>query len=362
MTTVLIVAIILLPIILTALLMLNHHQSKLLHVDLKNQVNQLSLNMDQKSSSMEDKTSKMLENMNQKIHHHMEKTVDFLSKTQHITEQKLDQNQRVFGELSNKLGQLEKANQQIQDLGKNMMEMQMLLKSPKTRGTLGEQGLENILASLLPKAHFALQHSFGNGLLVDAAILLNQNKIVCIDSKFPFTHFKQMMDHDPFSKEFKSEKKLFVSNVKKHIDDIAKKYIRPDLETMDFAMMYLPSENIYYETIIKDDVTESGPYLYEYALNKRVIPVSPNSFFAYLQAIVLGLKGLQIEARAGEIAKGLSQLKQNMQTVFDDVDKLGKHLSNATSAFVRVEKGVLSTNHQIDHLELHDSPKTIAKG
>ena len=129
-----------------------------------------------------------------------------------------------------------------------------------------------------------------------------------------------------------------MTDVKKHIDAIAGKYILPDEGTYDFALMYIPAENVYYETIIKDDSAGSEKGLSQYALGKRVIPVSPNSFYAYLQAIVLGLRGMRIGERAKEIFQNLKRLEGDLERFKEDFRLVGKHLGNAQSAYAGADK------------------------
>lgn len=129
-----------------------------------------------------------------------------------------------------------------------------------------------------------------------------------------------------------------MTDVKKHIDSIANKYILPDEGTYDFALMYIPAENVYYETIIKDDVLGGERSISQYALSKKVIPVSPNSFYAYLQAIVLGLKGMKIEEHAKEILQVLSRLEGDLAKFKDEFNLLGRHLGHAQSSFQGAEK------------------------
>ena len=124
----------------------------------------------------------------------------------------------------------------------------------------------------------------------------------------------------------------------KHIDAIAAKYILPDEGTYDFALMYIPAENVYYETIIKDDAGGGDKSLSHYALGKRVIPVSPNSFYAYLQVIIMGLRGMRIEERAKEIFQDLSRLRGDFSKFRDEFDLVGKHLSHAQSSFQSADK------------------------
>jgi DNA recombination protein RmuC len=142
----------------------------------------------------------------------------------------------------------------------------------------------------------------------------------------------------PTEEEKGRARRQFVADVKKHVDTIASKYILPDEGTYDFALMYIPAENVYYETIIKDDSLGGERNLSQYALSKKVIPVSPNSFYAYLQAIVLGLKGMKIEERAKEIIQYLSRLEGDFSRFREDFNVLGKHVGHAQSSFQSAEK------------------------
>jgi DNA recombination protein RmuC len=128
-----------------------------------------------------------------------------------------------------------------------------------------------------------------------------------------------------------------MADIKKHIDAIAGKYILPDEGTYDFALMYIPAENVYYETIIKDDATEDRS-LCQYAMSKRVIPVSPNTLYAYLQAIVLGLKGMKIEDRAKDILRYLNRLQIDFSKFRDEFSLMGRHLGHAQASYLNAER------------------------
>jgi len=147
-------------------------------------------------------------------------------------------------------------------------------------------------------------------------------------------------------------KKLFVSDVKKHIDDISKKYILPDEGTFEFALMYIPAENVYYETIIKDEGDES---ISQYGLSKRVIPVSPNSFNVYLHTILMGLKGMQIEKSAREILTALSRLKVEFEKFGKDFELVGTHLSHASSSYDKSEKSLQKFSEKLLQVDTSQS-------
>jgi len=221
-------------------------------------------------------------------------------------------------------------------VGKDIASLQDILRAPKLRGGLGEFLLGDLLGQILPPEHFATQFTFSNGEKVDAAIKLG-GSFVPVDAKFPLENFKRMLEGHTEEEKGRARRQ-FVADVKKHIDSIASKYILPDEGTYDFALMYIPAENVYYETIIKDDVLGGERSISQYALSKKVIPVSPNCFYAYLQAIVMGLKGMKIEERAKEILQVLSRLEGDLARFKDEFNLLGRHLGHAQSSFQGAEK------------------------
>ena len=268
---------------------------------------------------------------------------------------RLDSAARVIGEVQKNLGELGKATQEIKELGQSVSKLEEMLRAPKLRGGLGELLLEDLLKQVIPSDHFETQYKFKNGQLVDAAIK-TAGGIVPIDSKFPLENFRKFMEAQTDS-EKKAYQKTFISDVKKHIDSIASKYILPDEGTFDFALMYIPAENVYYETIIKDD-TFDGISLQDYAMNKNVVPVSPNSFYAHLRVIVLGLKGLQIEKNAKDIINNLSRLQGEIGKVRDSFDILGSHLDNARKKYEEADKKL---THFEDRLE-NITNKSLTEG
>lgn len=234
------------------------------------------------------------------------------------------------------LVKMEGVTREILEKAKNIATLEDLLRAPKYRGGLGELFLEDLLAQVLPPTHYTLQHKFRSGEKVDAAVKIGAN-LVPIDAKFPLDNFKKYVQEEP-GKEKENWRKKFMADIKKHIDDIAAKYILPDEGTYDFALMYIPAENIYYETILKDENFGEERGLFSYATQKRVIPVSPNSFYAYLEVIVLGLKGMQIEKSARDIFRSLSRLEGDLGRFRNDFQVLGSHLVNARTKYDEAEK------------------------
>jgi len=250
--------------------------------------------------------------------------------------ERLDNAAKIVIAVQNKLGQLDEANKRIYEIGKDISSLQDILRAPKLRGGLGELLLEDLLNQILPPNHFKMQYTFKSGEKVDAVVILGEG-FVPIDSKFPLENLKKSLASQSES-EKKSFRKLFTADVKKHIENISRKYILPDEGTFNFALMYIPAENIYYETIIRDENFGEDKSICQYALEKKVIPVSPNSFYAYLQAILLGLKGMKIEENARDILANLGRLSLDLQRFREDFDKIGKHLSNSRSSFDQAEK------------------------
>jgi len=220
---------------------------------------------------------------------------------------RLDNAARVIGDVQKNIGE-------FSEIGRGMKELQDFLKSPKLRGNIGEQVLKDMLSQFLPKQSFKLQYTFKTGDKVDAAVLTSAG-IIPIDSKFPMENFRKLIN-DP------SAKSDFERDVKKHIDDISRKYILTEEGTVDYALMYVPSEAIYYEIANDED-------LFDYASNKRVLPVSPTTFYAYLKAILMSFEGQKIEAQAKEILSSLRAIGKDYERTEENLGILQKHLTNA---------------------------------
>ena len=267
--------------------------------------------------------------------------------------QRLDSAREVISKVSEKLGELSKTSEQIHEVGKNIATLQEILRPPKLRGGLGEQFLGELLSQILPPEFFTLQYSFASGERVDAVVRIGE-KLVPIDSKFPLDNFKRVIECKT-DEERRTWQKGFYKDVRKHIDDIASKYILPQERTYDFALLYIPAENVYYETITKDESFGEEKGVLNYALTKRVIPVSPNSFYAYLQVIILGLKGLQIEKDAVKIQALLSGLKKDIGGFQEDFQLVGRHLTNALNKFEEARRRLDKFNFKLEQIESQPS-------
>ena len=247
-----------------------------------------------------------------------------LSNTTNSISQNLGNAANIFGSVKESLGRLEGSNQQLLAISKDIASLQDILRAPKLRGQIGETLLENLLAQVLPQRNFIMQHQFKTQDTVDAVIKIGE-RIVSVDAKFSLENFQKMAAAEDEAAKSAFGKK-FVQDIKNRIDEIATKYILPQENTYDFALMYVPAENVYYEVIIKEE-------LFSYSISRRVIPVSPNTMYAYLQVICLGLKGLKIEENAKEILKHLNMLSTEINKFKEDFDLLGKHLLNANQKY-----------------------------
>src|SRR3989304_4115084 len=264
--------------------------------------------------------------------------------------QRMDSAARMVGEVMQNLGELSRATGELFEIGKNISGLQEILKAPKLRGGLGEFFLGDLLSQCLPRNHYELQYTFKNGSRVDAVIKL-EGGLVPVDSKFPLENFSRTLRADT-DEEKKAARRRFASDCRRHIDAIAASYILPGEGTFNFALMYIPAENVYYETIIKDEAAadSSGKSLSGYAFSKRVVPVSPNTFYAYLQTILLGLRGMEVGSRAEEILKALQRLKNDFEKFSSDLEVLGRHINNTRAKYDEVEKKVEGFRYALDGL------------
>ncbi len=237
-----------------------------------------------------------------------------------VLNERLDNAARVISDVQKNIGEMS-------EIGRSMKDLQEFLQSPKLRGNIGEHVLKELLEQMLPKQSFHLQYSFRSGEKVDAAIQTSAG-IVPIDSKFPMENFRKMTSSDT-QKEKEVIRRQFINDVRGHIRTISQKYILTDEGTIDYALMYVPSEAVYYE-IVND--TE----LFEYAASRRILPVSPTTFYAYLRAILMSFEGQKIEAKAREVVSSIRAIQKDYAKVEDNLSTLQRHLNNAYNMMTNV--------------------------
>jgi DNA recombination protein RmuC len=261
-----------------------------------------------------------------------------------------------------RLSKLDGTANQMLDRAKDLARLEQALRPPKARGGFGELLLANLLRDRLPADAYQVQYTFASGDRVDAVIRVE--KLVPVDAKFPLDNFERLVEAGDDESRALHEK-AFARDLKGHVDAIAQKYIRPAEGTFDFALMYLPSESVYYELVCG----KTGELL-KYAHGKRVFPVSPTTFTSQLQVIVLGLKGLQIEQHAQEVMAYVAQLSKDFERFEDDFRTVGTHLGHAQSRYAeaqnrlqRFERGLERASdwdsEQIEAAEAHELPRAV---
>ncbi len=253
-------------------------------------------------------------------------TTDMTRVLQENTKQlntRLDTAAKVIGDLQKNLGEMS-------EVGRGIRSLQEFLQSPKLRGNIGEQVLTDMIGQTFPKNSFHLQYSFRSGVKVDA-VLKTDAGLLCIDSKFPMENFT-LMHKGETETERNQAKRDFVADVKKHVNDISKKYILPEEGTMDFALMYIPSESVYYEIANMNE-------LMDYARKVRVYPVSPNTLYAHLQVLLLSFQGKELESKSREVFQLLRAIQKDYGKVEENLGVLGRHITNASNSMSTVTGG-----------------------
>ncbi|MBI3379505.1 DNA recombination protein RmuC [Candidatus Gottesmanbacteria bacterium] len=259
--------------------------------------------------------------------------------------QRLDNAARIIGLVQKNIGEMS-------EIGRGMKDLQDFLKSPKLRGNIGEQILKELLGQMLPKQSFHLQYTFKSGAIVDAAIK-TANGIIPIDSKFPLENFRKMMSVKD-EEERNSVSNAFEKDVKRHIDDISRKYILTEEGTIDYALMYIPSEAVYYEIV-------NNPDLFEYAGGKRVLPVSPMTFYAYMKAILMSFEGQKIEEQAKQILQTIRAVQKDYVKVEDNLGVLGRHLTNAYNQMNNVLSSFTLLGQKLSSTKTFEENKKTSK-
>src|SRR6266851_1364298 len=248
-----------------------------------------------------------------------------------------DAQTKMAGELKNTRDQISQIQLQlgeVQQAGKQMSQtaqtLEGILGGAKSRGSLGEVTLERLLEDSLPLSQYAMQYRFSSGEAADAVIKLRDKKLMAIDSKFPLDAYRRItVDGD-------EARRAFATAVKGHADAITKRYIVPDEGTLDVALMFVPSESVYYELLQTQD--NKGQPLDAYCRDKKVIAVSPNTLYAHLCVIAMGMRGMQMEENAKRLLESLSGMEKQLDKFADKFGTLGTHLKNAQQSYSESDK------------------------
>ena len=257
-----------------------------------------------------------------------------LSELDTKVDRRLESASQASQQIHERLGKMDQATAQMLDRARDLARLEQALRPPKARGGFGEHLLAGLLADTFPRDKYELQYGFKSGERVDAVIRLDR-ALVPVDAKFPLDNFQRLVEAESDA-ERELHAKQFTRDVKTHVDAIAQKYILPDEGTYEFALMYVPAESVYYELVCGRAGGETAALAY--ALERRVIPVSPSTLHAYLLVIVLGFKGMQIEEHAREVMAYCAQLGKDFGRFKEDFELVGTHLGRAQSKYVEAEK------------------------
>lgn len=256
---------------------------------------------------------------------------DILAQNTRDINERLDRAARVIGDLQKEAGQ-------FSEVSRSMRDLQDFLKNPKLRGNLGEEVLKDLLNQVFPKNAVYLQYQFKSGERVDAALKTDAG-ILPIDSKFPMENFQRMVKGET-EEERERAKREFSRDVKKHIEAISKKYILPEEGTVDFAIMYIPSESVYYEIV-------NLPEVMDFTRKERVYPVSPTTMYAHLRIILLSFEGKRIEVQARSVLSSIRAIQKDYEKVGGVLGILGRHIGNAYNTMATLSSSFAQLGHKI---------------
>ncbi len=287
-----------------------------------------------------------------------EVTSKITSEAQSAMSTELKNTREQIGQIQKQLGEVQQAGEQMH---KTAQSLENILGGTKSRGNFGETTLERMLEDSLPRSQYTLQYRFRSGEAADSVIHLRDKKIMAIDSKFPLDAYLRLTE------EGEEARKTFASAVKTHADSVAKKYIVPDENTLDVALMFVPSEAVYYELLKSTD--GKGMAVDAYCRSRNILAVSPNTLYAHLSVIAMGLRGMQIEENAKRLSDNLSGMRKQLDTFSEYFEKIGTHLKNAQQSYTEADKRFDKASNTLDNILtssesaqplLDDAPSTLA--
>lgn len=312
--------------------------------------------------NLSENITKLKDGLGQQINERLDKNNELMQKS--VISQ-FKESSKLVADVTERLTKLDETNKRVVDVADELKTLQNVLQNPKQRGVLGEFYLEQILQNLLPPSSYSLQHKISEGMVVDAVIHLD-GKLLPIDSKFSLENYNRLIDAKDGERAV--YEKSFKEDLKKRIDETAK-YVQPKKGTMDQALMFIPSEAIYYDLLANKVGASgvSGRDLMQYAaVEKRVVIVGPSTISAMLQVIVQGLKSLEIQKDTDLIRKNIEQLQKHLMAYNAYFDKIGNslgatvnHYNNASKELGKIDKDIVKIGGGEVVLELSeiDRPK-----
>jgi len=269
---------------------------------------------------------------------------------------------RIVEDVTKKLTEMESTNKQVIGFAEQLKSLENILKNPKQRGILGEYFLETLLSNSLPPDAFKMQYKFKDGTIVDAAIFL-KGKIVPVDAKFSLEGYNRVMEETSSHKREDLERQL-KTDLKLRIDETSK-YVKEDENTLDFALMFIPADGIFYNLLSSKIGTMdiNAQDLIKYAFSKKVIIVSPMTFFAYLQTIMQALKNMQIEESVKEVIKNVQKLGKHLGVYDEHMKRMGTNLKNTVGSyskaykeFEKIDKDILKVGGESSGIKALEMP------
>lgn len=277
-------------------------------------------------------------------------------------QRQLSESAKLVADVTQRLTKLDETNRRVVDVATELKTLQNVLQNPKQRGVIGEYYLEQILKNTLPPGAFTLQYKLGEGLIVDAVIRYDE-KLLPVDSKFSLENYNRMIESEGSQKS--ALEKLFKADIKGRIDETSK-YIKPGKGTLDQALMFIPSETIYYD-ILTERVGVNGRNLLQYAAEKRVTIVGPTTLSAMLQTVAHGLRSIEIHKDTEKIRKNIEQLQKHLIAHNGYMQKLGASLGTTVGHFNttykeldKIDRDIVKIAHTDPTVEamLIDKPST----
>lgn len=307
------------------------------------QINMLQQQIIELNKQIDDK----LTETNRSLNDQLSKSNQTLTDQFKISQREMQESGRTIKSVTEALTKVEETNKQVKSFAEQLQSLENILRNPKQRGVLGEYYLEMVLKQVLPPETFKLQYKFKDNEIVDAIIFTKDGDIP-VDAKYSLENYNRLVKAEDNESRQKYEKE-FKKDLKKRIDETSK-YIRPSENTVDFAFMFIPADGLYYEVLSQKignaDIDQNG--LIEYAFKKRVIIVTPSTFFAYLQTVLQGLNALKIEQSALEIKKHVMKLQRHLSTYEENMSRLGKQLgttvntyTSASNEFKKIDKDII---------------------
>lgn len=314
---------------------------------LQSQLNQLNNYQGEKLDRLTREINDRLRDQDKTLNEQLQKSNSSIQQQFAISQKSLIEYTNKIKSITEEITKVGETGKNIEGFAEQLQSLENILKNPKQRGVLGEYYLETVLKNVLPPDAFRLQYKFKNGEIVDS-IVVTRDGFIPIDAKFSLENYNRMATAETKIDRERLEK-LFKQDLMHRIDETSK-YIRPEEGTLDFAFMFIPADGVYYDLLVQKvgviDVNQAG--LIEYAFKKRVMIVSPTTFFAYLQTVLQGLRALRIEESTKEIQVQVGKLQRHLNAYVEFHNKIGKSLgmtvnqfNNASKELIKVDKDVL---------------------